>query len=120
MRGCDLEVVILGLAGIRRLNKRWLGHNGPTDVITFDLSDGPAGQGGRAVGQVNVCWPVARREAARRGVKPAAELLLYVVHGVLHLLGYDDGDPAEAARMHRKEDELLRELGYGAVYVPEA
>jgi probable rRNA maturation factor len=113
---CDLEVVILGETGIRRLNERWLGHEGLTDVITFDLGTGRGRRPFEVVGQVNVCGPVARREAARRGVKPSAELLLYVVHGLLHLLGYDDGDPAGATRMHRKEDELLGQLGYGRVY----
>ncbi len=115
-RTCDLEVVILGLDGIRQLNERWLGHKGPTDVIAFDLSDGRARRTDGPTGQVNVCWPLARQEAARRGVTPAAELLLYLVHGVLHLLGYNDADPAAAARMHRKEDELLRQLGLGPVY----
>ncbi len=111
VRGCDLEVVILGAAGIQRLNERWLGHPGPTDVIAFDLGDGRRGW---AAGQVNVCWPIAQREARRRGVKAPAELLLYMVHGLLHLLGYDDTSEAAAARMHRKEDRILGEAGVRA------
>ncbi len=114
--GCDIEVAILGAAGMCRLNEQWLGHEGATDAITFDLGDGPVEQTGRAVGQVNVCWPVAQREAGKRGVRPDLELLLYVVHGVLHLLGYDDQTAAAAGRMHAREDALLGELGYGAVY----
>ena len=113
---CDLEVVILGAVGMRRLNERWLGHEGSTDAITFDLGDGTVGRPHRAVGQVNVCWSIAERQARRRGVRPEAELLLYVVHGLLHLLGYDDKGSEAAGRMHRKEDELLGEMGYGRVY----
>lgn len=120
VRSCDLEVAIVGAAGMCRLNEQWLGHQGATDVITFDLGGGPIEKTGRVVGQVNVCWPVAQRQAGRRGVKPAVELLLYVVHGTLHLLGYDDHDPALAARMHRKEDEMLGQLGYGTVYAATA
>jgi probable rRNA maturation factor len=116
VRACDLEVAILGAAGIRRLNEQWLGHEGPTDVITFDLGDGPAMRTGEAVGQVNVCWPIAQRQARSRGVGPEVELLLYVVHGVLHLLGYDDLRKAAATRMHAKEDEMLGQMGYGTVY----
>lgn len=113
---CDLEVAVHGAAGMRRLNEQWLGHRGATDVITFDLGDGKAARTGVASGQVNVCWPIAQRQAKLRGVKAEVELLLYVVHGVLHLLGYDDHRQAAATRMHRREDEMLGELGYGAVY----
>jgi probable rRNA maturation factor len=114
--GCEIEIVIFGTAGIRRLNERWLGHEGVTDVITFDLGDGRRNRNGPLAGQVNVCWPVAQREAARRGIEPAWELLLYVVHGLLHLLGHEDHEPAAAQRMHAEEDRLLGELGYPAVY----
>jgi probable rRNA maturation factor len=114
---CSLEIVILGEAGITRLNRRWLGHDGPTDVIAFDLGEAPARQAGTVTGQINVCWPIARRQAARRGHAAAAELVLYVVHGLLHLLGHDDHDPRTAARMHRRENQLLGELGFGRVFV---
>ena len=58
----------------------------------------------------------ARREAGQRGHAAGAEVLLYCVHGVLHLLGYDDTDPQQAQRMHAAENELLTELGIGPVY----
>ncbi len=116
IRGCDLEVAILGRIGITRLNEQWLGHDGPTDAIAFDLGARPARETGLVVGQVNVCWPIAEAQAARRGIAPAAELLLYIVHGTLHLLGYDDHEPAAARRMHRQEDRLLEQLGCGPVY----
>ncbi len=113
--GC-LEIVILGEVGIERLNREWLGHEGPTDVIAFDLGDRPAGKTHAVAGQINVCWPIARKQAARRGHAAETELLLYIVHGLLHLLGYDDHDPRAAAQMHRREDELFGELGFGSVF----
>lgn len=116
IRSCSLEIVILGAAGIARLNRQWLDHQGPTDVICFDLAEEPALRTGHVAGQINICWPIARRQAARRGHSAQAELLLYVVHALLHLLGHDDHDPQAATKMHQREDELLGELGLGKVY----
>lgn len=112
---CDLEVAVLGAAAMARLNRQWLGHEGATDVITFDLGDAPRPTG-TVVGQVNVCWPIAQRQAKRRGLPADVELLLYVVHGVLHLVGYDDHEQGAFAKMHAREDRMLMELGYGTVY----
>jgi probable rRNA maturation factor len=87
------------------LHKRYLGIAGPTDVLSFDLSDAPGG--GTVDGQVVVSEDTARREARRRGLLFEQELLRYVIHGALHLLGHSDNTPAHAATMHRIEDELL-------------
>jgi len=116
VKSCHLEVAILGDLRMARLNEQWLGHDGPTDVIAFDLRDPPDRRAGRLVGQISVCGALARRRAARMGLKPAAELMLYIVHGLLHLLGYDDSTEKLAAEMHRRTDQLLSELGYGKVY----
>lgn len=116
VRCCHLEIAILGDIRMARLNERWLGRDGPTDVIAFDLADPADKRSGRLVGQISVCGSLARRRAARRGDKPVAELMLYIVHGLLHLLGYDDSTQKLAARMHQRTDRLLSELGYGKVY----
>lgn len=116
IRACQLEIVILGTASIARLNRQWLGHEGPTDVIAFDVGEGLPRETGQVVGQINACWPVACKEAARRGHPAQSELLLYVVHGLLHLLGYDDHDPRAAQAMHLCEDALLAAMGLGRVY----
>ena len=63
-----------------------------------------------------ICAAVAAREADRRGHDIRHELVLYAVHGLLHLCGYDDGSAFEARRMHRREDWLLRAVGLPAVY----
>ena len=88
-------------------NRRFLSHAGATDVISFDLSDETSTG---LVVQLIICGPVTVRQAADHGEPAAREALRYVAHGLLHQMGYDDGDPRSAARMHAREDELLDEL----------
>jgi probable rRNA maturation factor len=119
-----------------RLNDRHLAQQGPTDVLAFDLRDGkqhdqrgwegpapanPSSSGTPRLvdGEIVVSVDTAKREATRRGISIHAELALYVVHGVLHLLGYDDNEEHGAARMHELEDQILGEVGIGAVYRAE-
>lgn len=94
-------------ATIAGLNKRFLEHDGPTDVITFPYS----GCGARRLeGEVVIGVQVAQREAAERGHDVNTELCLYVIHGTLHLCGYDDRSQRDAADMRRKEREYLQQL----------
>src|SRR3954465_11327698 len=87
-------------APIHRLNKQFLDHDEPTDVLTFPLS----GPGAKTLdGEVVIGAEVARVQAAERGHAEAAELALYVVHGLLHLCGYDDTTAAAARRMRDRE-----------------
>jgi probable rRNA maturation factor len=109
----DVSVALVDDATIARLNEQHLGHEGPTDVITFDLSD-DSEEG--VEGEIVLSVDTARREAAGRGHSPAAEIALYVVHGTLHLLGYDDQLAADARDMHEREDAILSSLGIGPVY----
>ncbi len=102
LRRVDLAVV--GAEEMAELNRRYLRHAGATDVLSFDVS-GPGEQG--RVLQVIVCGPVAVAEAERRGLRPQHELMLYVIHGLLHQLGYDDADPQDAERMSARQVELL-------------
>ena len=101
---------------IRRLNRKSLGHDWATDVISFCLSDP---QDPVLHGVLAVSRDTARREAARRGHSPYHELMLYVVHGVLHLLGHDDQGARARARMRRAEREVLSALGLPAVFGPD-
>ena len=96
-----------------KLNELHLGHAGPTDVLTFDLRDAA---GLPIEGEIAVSVDTARREAKRLGHDRDVELALYAVHGVLHLLGYRDDAGFRAAKMHRKEDEIMESLGWGKVY----
>jgi len=94
-------------ATIAGLNKRFLEHEGPTDVITFPLS----GRGARRLeGEVVIGAEVAQREARDRGHDVNTELCLYVIHGALHLCGYNDRSRRDASAMRNKEREYLRQL----------
>ena len=92
-------------ATIAGLNKRFLDHEGPTDVITF-----PYSRGKKLEGEVVIGVEVAQREAAERGHDVNTELCLYVIHGTLHLCGYDDRDRKGAAQMRTKERAYLKQL----------
>jgi probable rRNA maturation factor len=93
---------------IHRLNKQFLDHDEPTDILTFPLS----GEGARVLeGELVIGAEVAREVAAERGHDVQVELLYYVVHGILHLCGFDDTTPAEAARMRQRERYHLGRLG---------
>jgi rRNA maturation RNase YbeY len=109
----------LALVGDRRmaeLHQQFMDIPGPTDVLTFELDHDARGR--VTAGEVVVCVPYALRESRRRRVPPRNELLLYALHGMLHLCGYDDRTARDFATMHRREDEILNQLGVGAVFAP--
>ena len=104
----DLSVVLVGDEEIHRVNRDFLQHDYPTDVISFDLrDDGPGSDG-----EILVSVDTARREASSRNVSLISAVLLYCVHGTLHLLGYDDHEPEERRRMHQRQLELLALIGH--------
>jgi probable rRNA maturation factor len=105
-------VLVLDDRGIARLHEQWLGIAGPTDVITFDLSD--AARPGVLHGDIAVSAETARRTARELGWQPRHELAYYVVHGVLHLSGYDDHDPADRRAMRARERVLMQAAGLPA------
>lgn len=100
----EVEVAVVGPQEIAAHNRRWLRHAGATDVISFDLSE--AGRPGLCV-QLIVCGEIARREGQARGTGTQRELLLYVLHGLLHQMGYDDQAIRSAARMRARQEEIL-------------
>ena len=115
----ELSIVIVDDETMMEFNDRFKQRRGTTDVLAFDMADEPAEAGALrsgVEGEVYVCLPEARRQAERRGHPPDHELLLYMTHGLLHLVGYDDADPEQYQRMHEKEDELLQGLDVGPVF----
>jgi len=103
-----VDVTVVDDPAIRRLNAPYLRRRTTTDVLAFDLeAPGPS----RLMGEVIVCADTARRQARRVGVSVALELDLLVVHGLLHLAGWDDHEPQEARLMHEREREILAEAG---------
>jgi probable rRNA maturation factor len=113
-RPVDLSVALLNDRRMRRLHAERLADDTTTDVLSFPLADGPEG----LVGALALGVEVARREAASRGHSAYHELLLYAVHGTLHLLGHDDHAPRARARMRRAERVWLAALGVGPVFRP--
>ena len=111
----QITVAVVDDAQMSRLHQQFLGLDTTTDVLTFDMR--PSGQG-RIEADIVICIDEAHRQAKKLGHDVRNELLLYALHGVLHLLGYDDHDSADAQRMHEKEDQLLEEAGVGRIFLP--
>jgi len=132
----EMALVFVDRPTITDLNERYLGGTGATDVLAFPLEDEiPVGrmpdQGGRgpgsagepaeppmAIGDVIVCPDVARVQAEERGIPIDDELALLVVHGTLHLFGYDHAELAEAERMQARERSLLASFAAGTTPEP--
>ena len=104
----EISLAFVDNPTIHTLNKRYLDHDEPTDVLSFPLSEP---RSGRLAGELVIGVEVAREQAAQRGHDVQAELALYVIHGLLHLCGYDDHDREDAAAMRRRERHYLRALG---------
>jgi probable rRNA maturation factor len=115
VRKGSMGIAIVDAAEMARLHQRYMGKRSATDVLTFDLRDQTTDP---LEGDLVICLPVAIREAAARGHPARLEVLLYALHGLLHLLGYDDHRRADAAAMHAREDQLLAQAGHGAVFAP--
>ena len=114
-----VELAIFSDSEISRLHKQYFGRRTATDVISFDLAEPrlPSSNGIEII-QANLALggQVARRQAKIHSTSINKELALYAVHGLLHVLGYDDASADGAQRMHEKEDELLSKLGIGPVF----
>ena len=93
---------------IHRLNKQFLDHDEPTDVLTFPYTEPRAK---KLEGEVVIGFQTAAEYAADRGHEVGLELLLYVVHGCLHLCGFDDTTPAAEREMRARERHYLKQLG---------
>src|SRR5207237_257576 len=109
-----LSVALVGDSTMSRLHQEFMRIEGPTDVLTFPLE---LDRRGRAVsGEIVVDVAEARRRARVEKTQVRLEVLLYAVHGLLHLCGYDDRSDRGYRAMHRKEDEILTKLGMGPVF----
>ncbi len=108
------RIRIAGDSEVAAAHLKHLGVPGSTDVITFDLAD--PGSPRVLDADILVCLDEAERQAQARGTPIENELLLYMIHGLLHCLGYDDHDERAWAAMHAREDEILTALGIGPVF----
>lgn len=105
-----ISVLLVGDAAIRVINARHLSHDWATDVISFLLSE--PGELALA-GELIVSAEMAASTAAELGGETIPELALYLVHGLLHLCGYDDHSDDDVRAMRRREGEILQALGFG-------
>jgi probable rRNA maturation factor len=104
----EISLAFVDNLTIHRLNKRFLQHDEPTDVLSFPLSEPSAS---KLAGELVVGVEVAQAEAAQRGHDVQVELALYVIHGLLHLCGYDDKTENAARTMRERERHYLTALG---------
>ena len=110
----EISLAIVCAREMSAVHKRFLNRAGPTDVLSFALEHDRRGR--VAGGEIVVCLDVARRQARLRRHRISDELLLYAVHGLLHLSGWDDRTKPAFAAMHAMEDQILLRLGVGPVF----
>jgi probable rRNA maturation factor len=109
----ELGIRIVGRGESRSLNERWRGRPRATNVLAFPAS--PALRG-KQLGDLVVCAPVVAREAREQGKALAAHWAHMVVHGTLHLVGFDHVRSSDARRMEQRERALLGRIGVGDPY----
>jgi probable rRNA maturation factor len=116
--GAELGVRMVSPAESRRLNARFRGRDQPTNVLSFPPPAMPAGAhgGARALGDLVICPRVLRGEARAQAKTLKAHWAHLVVHGSLHLIGYDHRRASDARRMERREIAVLRRLGFANPY----
>jgi len=129
----QLRVRVVDDAEMATAHEEFAGVPGTTDVLTFDLTDPEQIPDGRPLltaetlfdarrplepveSDIFICVDEAGRQAAKRGYSVERELLLYVVHGLLHCLGLDDHDEEDFWLMHRMEDVILERIGVGRTF----
>lgn len=97
----DLEIIFLNNAAIKPINKKYKNSPAATDVLSFDLG---------SCGQILISSDMALKNSRAFNTSLEKELVLYVIHGILHLFGYDDEDPKTESRMFRKQNSVLETL----------
>jgi probable rRNA maturation factor len=119
--GAELAVRVVRVAESQRLNARYRGRNRPTNVLSFPVPELPAIAAGpqaapRPLGDLVICASVVRDEARQQHKAIKAHWAHLVIHGALHLLGYDHERDAEARRMERREVAVLKRFGIANPY----
>lgn len=116
VKEAEISLAFVDNPTIHRLNKQYLDHDEPTDILTFPLSE-PSAK--RLAGELVIGAEVARAQAEERGHDVQAELALYVIHGILHLCGFDDKSPAAAKQMRERERHYLQKLALPDIADPD-
>ncbi|MEQ1906913.1 MAG: rRNA maturation RNase YbeY [Pirellulaceae bacterium] len=106
---CEISLALISDERMHELNRQFLQHDFPTDVLTFP---GDAADPQQLSGEIIISVDTARRVAEELGVSREGELLLYFIHGLLHLQGFDDLTESEAPQMRKMERHFLEQAGY--------
>jgi probable rRNA maturation factor len=115
----ELSIILTNDARLHELNLNYLAVDAPTDVLSFPASETDPETGALYIGDILISMPRAQAQAGAAGHPLESEVQLLVVHGVLHLLGYDHGEADEKARMWKVQAEILKNLGLGQIQIRE-
>jgi probable rRNA maturation factor len=116
----DISVVLTDDAQLQQLNREYLGIDAPTDVLSFPASETDPESGGAYLGDILISVPRAAQQAEAAGHPLSSEVQLLVVHGVLHLLGYDHATAEDKSRMWAAQAAILESIGLAGIKLPEA
>jgi probable rRNA maturation factor len=116
----DISVVLTDDAQLQQLNREYLGIDAPTDVLSFPASETDPESGGAYLGDILISVPRAEQQAEAAGHPLSSEVQLLVVHGVLHLLGYDHATAEEKSRMWAAQAAILESIGLAGIKLPES
>ncbi|MBN1457628.1 MAG: rRNA maturation RNase YbeY [Sedimentisphaerales bacterium] len=111
LKKASVGIAVVDDVKITAVNSQFLKEQNTTDVISFNLSDDDA-----TTFELIVNADEAKRQAQKRSHSIEAELALYITHGMLHNLGFDDADRRQAEKMHKTEDDILQQAGFGIIY----
>ncbi len=118
-RTVTLCLRLAGNEAVSSLNRQWRHEDTITDVLSFPMQDGPDFHFEESLGDIILAWPFVEKEAVRLGISTRAHLLHLIIHGVLHLLGRDHADEAQAERMQAMESHAMAQLGLHDPYGKE-
>lgn len=111
IRGAELSILFVGKRRIHRLNKRYRKIDRATDVLAFSMREGTgANLHPQILGDVVICPEIAKESARVRNSTEEREIHLYLIHGILHLLGYNDSNKKGRLLMEKEQDRLLKKL----------
>jgi len=110
-KDAELSIVLVNDEKIKELHNLYLGENCATDVLTFPLDDETSDTKEKICGEIIISVETAINVASDMNSNVDSEIYLYLVHGILHLIGYDDKETHMAKQMHDEEKRILKELG---------